>query len=423
MAVDNAKDILKKLEEGVKDIFQTEKYKNYLQTMSKFHKYSANNSLWLFFQNPAATHVAGFNTWKKEFNRYVKKGEKSMTVLAPCPYKVKVDMEVIDPKTQKRVIGADGKPITEPKEFIKQAFKPVPVFDISQTEGEPLPKLTYNLEGDIHNYNKMMFAIKSLSPVPISFETLTKENGYYHLVDKRIVIKQGMSQKQTLKTALHEVAHAILHDVDIMPEGKISAADKPFQKDSGTREVEAESIAFVVCQHFGIDTSEYSFGYLAGWSATKEVPELKASLETIRATANQCITFLEEKVKELGLDIGYQEKKPLESAELKDVIKSLHDTVMAANENKQAGLACHRVAVKRLRRTAEGLPDGDKMRTAILIAASSPTLEMLKVRIEKLIPLLDEKKNGISQRLSAAQHKASERNNHRLPQLPYNKER
>lgn len=290
MAEDKTKELLEKLEKGIQDLYSSEKYSAYLETLSKFYNYSFNNTLLIALQKPSATYVAGFNSWKNNFKRYVNKGEKGIQILAPAPYKTSIEMEKIDPKTKKPVLGADGKPVTEMVEVIKPYFKTVYVFDVSQTSGEPLPTIATELKANVENFNQFYKSLEMVSPFPMEKENITSgAKGYCDPENKRIAINEGMSEAQTIKTAVHEISHSILHAID---------GDK---KDKRTREVEAESIAFVVSNHFGIDTSDYSFGYIAGWSSGKELKELKNSLDTIQKTANELITSIEAAYQELQL--------------------------------------------------------------------------------------------------------------------------
>lgn len=295
------KEITDKLEQGIAGIFESEQYTDYLKTLSKFHNYSLNNTILIAMQKPDASLVAGFNTWKNEFERNVMKGQKGIKIIAPSPYKVKVQQEKTDPATGKPVIGADGKPVTEETERKIPAYKVVSVFDVSQTEGKEIPTIGADiLTGDVEQYKDFFAALEKASPVPVAFEPIEGgANGYYHQVEKRIAIDEGMSQLQTLKTAIHEVAHARLHDID---RDKEQGEDAPPRPDKRTREVEAESVAYTVCQHYGLDTSDYSFGYIAGWSSGKELAELKASLDTIRTTAAQLITEIDGHFAELQQD-------------------------------------------------------------------------------------------------------------------------
>ena len=291
------KEITDKLEAGLKELFESEKYKSYLSTMSKFHNYSFNNTLLIAMQKPDASLVAGFSAWKNQFHRNVIKGQKGIKIIAPSPFKIKQEVEKKDPRTNKPVIGKDGKPVTEEKEITIPAYKVVSVFDVSQTEGRELPDIAVNeLTGDVERYKDFFAALEKTSPVPVGFEKIEGgSHGYYHLEEKRIAIDEGMSQLQTLKTAIHEIAHAKLHDIDLnAPEDK----QQP-RVDRRTREVEAESVAYTVCQHYGLDTSDYSFGYVAGWSSTKELAELKGSLETIRSAAAEIINSIDGYIAQL----------------------------------------------------------------------------------------------------------------------------
>ena len=292
------KEITDRLEQGITELFDSERYREYLRVMSKFHNYSFNNTLLIAMQKPDASLVAGFSAWKNNFGRNVIKGQKGIKIIAPSPYKVKQEMKKIDPHTQQPIIGKDGKPVTEEKEITIPAYKVVSVFDVSQTEGRELPDIAVNeLTGDVERYRDFFAALEKTSPVPIGFEHIPgSSHGYYHLEDKRIAIDEGMSEIQTLKTAIHEIAHAKLHDIDLnAPENE----QQP-RIDRRTREVEAESVAYTVCQHYGLDTSDYSFGYVAGWSSGRELSELKSSLETIRSAAAEIINSIDETLAELS---------------------------------------------------------------------------------------------------------------------------
>ena len=292
------KEITDRLEQGITELFESERYREYLRVMSKFHNYSFNNTLLIAMQKPDASLVAGFSAWKNNFGRNVMKGQKGIKIIAPSPYKVKQEMKKIDPHTQQPIIGKDGKPVTEEKEITIPAYKVVSVFDVSQTEGRELPDIAVNeLTGDVERYRDFFAALEKTSPVPIGFEQIPgSSHGYYHLEDKRIAIDEGMSEIQTLKTAIHEIAHAKLHDIDLnAPENE----QQP-HIDRRTREVEAESVAYTVCQHYGLDTSDYSFGYVAGWSSGRELSELKSSLETIRSAAAEIINSIDETLAELS---------------------------------------------------------------------------------------------------------------------------
>lgn len=289
---DRLKEITDKLEQGIQELFQQEQYKAYLKTMSKFTNYSVNNSMLIFMQRPDASLVAGYGAWQKNFNRHVKRGEHGIKILAPCPYKDTVEREKIDPKTRLPVRGKDGKAVTEQVEITRAAFKPVTVFDLSQTEGDPLPQLGVNeLTGTVEHYKDFFEALKQMSPFPISFEPIsTGAKGYCNYETGQVVINEGMSEVQNVKTAIHEITHATLHDYYNQKEKELPKIQK---KDRRTREVEAESVAYVVCQHYGIETSDYSFPYVAGWEGQNK-DLLKSSLATIRETADRLITSIDE---------------------------------------------------------------------------------------------------------------------------------
>ena len=301
--------LMAKLEQGVQSLFHSEQYEAYLKTMSKFHEYSVNNTILICMQRPDASYVAGYQAWKKSFKRQVRRGERGIKILAPCPYQVTVEQNKLDPQTQQLV--------TEQVEITRAAFKPVTVFDISQTEGEPLPQLgVHALTGSVAHYAAFLEALRAVSPYPVVFaEITTGAKGYCSYKKGEIVICEGMSQVQTVKTAIHEISHAMLH----APVVGDSGASQGSSPDRHTREVEAESEAYVVCQHFGIDTSEYSFGYVAAWSSGRDARELKASLETIRQTASTLISDITHRLPQLQKVRGVlpdrtdrSEKKPPE---------------------------------------------------------------------------------------------------------------
>lgn len=310
------KEITDRLEQGISELFDSERYKEYLSVMSKFHNYSFNNTLLIAMQGGSL--VKGFRQWEKEFDRHVKPGEKAIKILAPAPFTVKKQIEKIDPETQKPVIDKDGKPVTEEKEIKIPAFKVVSVFDVSQTEGKELPDIAVDaLAGDVEQYKDFFAALEKTSPVPVGFEEMTGgTQGYYHLEDKRIALLEGASQLQTLKTLIHEIAHAKLHDIDLTAP-KEEQQNRP---DRRTREVEAESIAYTVCQHYGLDTSDYSFGYVAGWSSNKELAELKSSLETIRNTAAEIINSIDTHMAEI------QKKQEVKQEQPQEYIYRVHTT-------------------------------------------------------------------------------------------------
>ena len=304
------KEITDKLEEGLKELFESEKYKSYLSTMSKFHNYSFNNTLLIAMQKPEATLVAGYQAWQKNFNRHVNKGERGIRILAPAPYKIKEERDKLDPVTGEVMLDKDGTPQTEEVEIKIPAFRAVSVFDVSQTDGEPLPELeAKELLSTVEGYEDFINAITYVAPAPIGFEDIPgASKGYFNIEKNRIAVQEGMSESQTLKTMVHETAHSMLHNKEVNKEDILAPA-----KDRNTKEVEAESIAFTVCNHFGIDTSDYSFGYIAGWSNGKDMKELKSSLDTIRRTASELITGIEEQLREIQRDREIMQEQEKES--------------------------------------------------------------------------------------------------------------
>lgn len=314
---DKVKEITEKLEQGIKDLFESERYKNYLNVMARFHNYSFNNTLLIAMQKPDATYVAGYTSWERKFERHVLRGEKGIRILAPSPYKVNKYVEKLDPNTQQPIIGKDGQSVKERVQVTIPAYKITTVFDVSQTEGRELPTIATDLNSDVENYSKFKDALMQVSPVPIEEREIEgSAHGYYHLEDKRIVIKEGMSQQQTLKTCIHEIAHVILHDKD-------TGKEKDNLPDRHTKEVEAESIAYTVCQHFGVDTSDYSFGYVAGWSNGRDLEKLKASMNMIRNTASEIIDSIEESL--------YRAKEQA-NENMKEEVKTTERTIMVKNE-------------------------------------------------------------------------------------------
>ena len=297
-----------KLEQGLQDLFNSDSYRNYLSTMSKFHNYSFNNTLLIAMQKPDATLVAGFKAWQKNFDRHVKKGEKGIRILAPAPYKIKEERDKIDPVTQELLLDKDGNPQKEEVEITIPAFRAVSVFDVAQTDGKPIPELAAKeLLSDVEGYQDMIRAVEAISPVPIELEEIAGDSkGYYDREAKRIAVQENMSESQTLKTMIHEVAHSKLHSKEV-------EQDEQMKKDRNTKEVEAESIAYTVCQHFGIDTSDYSFGYIAGWSSGRDTKELRSSMDTIRRTASELITGIEEQLQELQRNREVSQEQTKES--------------------------------------------------------------------------------------------------------------
>ena len=301
------KEITAGIEKGIMELFESDRYRNYLTTMSRFHRYSLNNVMLIHAQRPDATLVAGFSKWKNSFGRHVKKGEKGIQILAPTPYKIKVDKEKLDPDTKLPMLDDEGKPITEEKEVTIPMFKVVSVFDVAQTEGKPLPQISFSLTGDVAQYEVFMEALRRTSQVPITIEPMEPGmDGYFSLTKQAIFLREGMSQVQTVCAAIHEIAHSRLHNYEKMTE----LADDgetilvPGEKDRNTEEVEAESISYAVCQYFGIETADNSFGYIATWSQGKELKELRASLETINKTSSELISGIEQHYREICKEKG-----------------------------------------------------------------------------------------------------------------------
>lgn len=410
------KEITDRLEQGIQELFNSDRYKEYLKVMSKFYNYSVNNTLLIAMQKPDATLIAGYNSWKSMFGRQVVKGAKGIKVIAPSPFKVKKEMEKIDPKTQKSVKGKDGKPIKQEVEITVPAFKVVSVFDVSQTEGRELPTIGVDeLTGSVEKYNDYFKAITQASPVPVGFEKIEGgAHGYYHLEEKRIAVNEGMSELQNLKTLIHEIAHAKLHDVDLNAPVK-QQADRP---DSRTREVQAESIAYAVCQHYGLDTSDYSFGYVAGWSSGRELSELKLSLEIIRNTASGLIKDIEKNFAELTQTKAQAKEAPaakeaqpeqkktvpkkqpeFDLAKATVYLQDLQKKVAAADPNKKAGIASYNMTLKRLQKLSGEIPESyAELRSLVDAAAISPDLATLKERMAEICqtPPIKEAENTFS---------------------------
>ena len=352
------------IEQGIKELFESEKYMRYLSVMSRFHRYSVNNTMLIYMQKPDATLVAGYNKWKNQFKRHVKKGEHGITIIAPTPYKKKIEEQKLDPDTHAPILDKDGKIVTEEKEIEIPMFRPVKVFDVSQTDGKPLPELASALSGNVQNYEVFMEALRWSSPVPVMFEAMAADmDGYFSAADQRIAIRQGMSEVQTVSATVHEIAHSKLHDpkkyeveeswkvvleseggtkhdfkLDFATEAEAEqfaadmdwhyvdenqfewrlkveedlTAEKQAIKNRHTEEVEAESISYAVCQYYGIQTGENSFGYIAGWSQGKELKELRASLETINKTSCELISNIDRHYKEIckerGIDLHPKEE-------------------------------------------------------------------------------------------------------------------
>lgn len=308
------KEITDRIEAGIRDIFESgdmEKYRNYLRTMSRFHNYSLNNQALIHLQRPDATLVAGYNRWRDKFSRHVLRGEKGITIIAPTPYKKKIEQEKLDPDTKLPILDADGKIVTEEKEIEIPMFRPVKVFDYAQTDGKPLPERVAspvaNLTGSVENYGAFMEALRRSSPVPVEVKPLSADvDGYFSPKSQSITLREGMSEVQTVSAAVHEIAHAKLHNYGLQQAAERKA------KSRNTEEVEAESISFMVCAYFGIETGANSFGYVATWSKNAELPEFRASLDTISKTANGIITDVEKHFAEVCQERGVELPKDTE---------------------------------------------------------------------------------------------------------------
>lgn len=308
------KEITDRIEAGIRDIFESgdmEKYRNYLRTMSRFHNYSLNNQALIHLQRPDATLVAGYNRWRDKFSRHVLRGEKGITIIAPTPYKKKIEQEKLDPDTKLPILDADGKVITEEKEIEIPMFRPVKVFDYAQTDGKPLPERVAspvaNLTGSVENYAAFMEALRRSSPVPVEFKPLSADmDGYFSPKSQSITLREDMSEVQTVSAAVHEIAHAKLHNY------ALQQPEERRHKSRNTEEVEAESISFMVCAYFGIETGANSFGYVATWSKNAELPEFRASLDTIGKTANGIITDVEKRFAEVCKERGIELPKDTE---------------------------------------------------------------------------------------------------------------
>lgn len=338
-------EITASIEQGIKELFESERFMAYLRTMSRFHTYSVNNQMLIHMQMPGATRVAGFNKWKNQFERHVKKGERGIKIIAPTPFKKKVEEMKLDPDTRLPVLDREGRTVMEEKEVEIPMFRPVTVFDVSQTEGKPLPQLAAELHGNVQHYEVFMEALRRSSPVPMGFEQMQGMDGYFSKEQQRVAICEGMSEVQTVCAAVHEITHAKLHNYE---KARLETArgdetkEPPKPKDRSTEEVEAESVSYAVCQYYGIETGENSFGYIASWSNGKELPELRASLETIGRTASSLITDIDRHFrdicKERGIDLTAPEQAAAEpeadtpelfAADLYDYMDSLHQAGMA----------------------------------------------------------------------------------------------
>lgn len=391
---DRVKEITDQLENGLTALFESESYRAYLTTLSKFHDYSLNNTILIAMQKPDATLVAGYTAWQKQFGRQVNKGEKAIRILAPTPYKQKVEVDKIDPNTGEILKNPDGTTQKEVQEVLRPAFKVVNVFDVSQTDGRELPTIGVNeLTGDVKQFEMFFEALKRTCPVPMEFEQIVSgAKGYYHQVERRIAIQEGMSQVQTIKTAIHEMAHQKLHAID--PEKKTPQAGQDHLTRNG-KEVEAESVAYTVCQHYGIDTSDYSFAYIAGWSEGKETPELKASLNTIRTASSEMISEIddhllelqqerEEKAADLAekLDVFAERFAPYEYG---DIVEDREASVLKLKEDLQEGGSAAQGMIDYLQ---EIVDEGDDHAAdaSMLIAQIKPFLKVEQVLEAEAVP-------------------------------------
>lgn len=317
------REITESIEQGIKELFESEKYMQYLRVMSRFHRYSVNNITLIHLQKPHATHVAGFNKWRDQFGRHVKRGEKGIKIIAPTPYKKKIEEIKRDPDTKAPVLDKNGNAVMEEKEISIPRFKVVSVFDVSQTEGKPLPQLASDLTGNVQDYEIFMEALRRASPVPLEIRPIQDAmDGYFDPANQSITLRDDMSEVQTVCAAIHEITHSKLHNYEkerLAAAAGEGAKEPPKPKDRHTEEVEAESVSYAVCQYYGIETGENSFGYIANWSSGKELPELRASLEIIQKTANGLITDIDrhflEICKERGIDLTVQQESAQMSVE------------------------------------------------------------------------------------------------------------
>ena len=370
------------IENGIKDLWQSDRYKQYLQVMSRFHHYSVNNTMLIYLQNPNASHVAGYKKWEKNFGRHVKRGEKGIQIIAPTPFKKKVEEEKLDPETKAPMLNEDGTVMMEEKEITVPMYRVVSVFDVSQTDGKPLPKLAADLRGDVRYYSVFMEALRRTSPVPMSIEPLPPNmDGYFNAEAQEIKLRDGMSETQTFCAAIHEITHATLHDYEkqrmaAQEEGK----DPPKPKSRQTEEIEAESVAYTVSQYYGIDTSPNSFGYLAGWSQGKELSELRDSLETINMTAGKLIRDIDmhfmDVCKERGIDL---------SPDMQDGLYLINDSMYLHIQASEDGYDYTLYNKKDMK-----LIDGGQFdRAAIDRANSADPLAEVRNEVYKMLGLVD----------------------------------
>lgn len=339
------KEITDSIEQGIKDLFESEKYRQYLRTMSRFHRYSVNNTLLIAMQRPDATRVAGFSKWRDQFGRHVRKGEKGIQIIAPTPYKKKIDAVKLDPDTKAPVLDQNGNAIMEEIEIKIPMFRVVSVFDVSQTEGRPLPEIVSDLTGNVQQYDTFMEALHRASPVPVSIEPIAPAtDGYFSLMEQAITIRAGMSEVQTVCATVHEIAHAKLHNYGIANAEAEQPQEAP-KKDQRIKEVEAESIAYAVCQYYGIETAENSFGYIAGWSKGKELSELRASLETINQTASELIDDIDRHFMQLCKEHGMENALKNAEMSLEDDYGMIDGIINNGQKHMEDKLTDHRPSV------------------------------------------------------------------------------
>ena len=333
------------IEQGIKDLFESDKYKQYLRTMSRFHRYSVNNTLLIAMQRPDATHIAGFSNWKNQFGRHVRKGERGIQIIAPTPYKKKIDAVKVDPDTKAPILDQNGNAVMEEVEIKIPMFRVVSVFDVSQTEGRPLPEIVSDLTGDVQQYDTFMEALQRSSPVPVSIEPIAlTTDGYFSLTEQSITIRAGMSEVQTMCAAVHEIAHAKLHNY-VIANAEAEQTQEITKKDQRTKEVEAESIAYAVCQYYGIETAENSFGYIAGWSKGKDLEELRASLETINQTASELIDNIDRHFMQLCKEHGMENALKNAEMSLEDDYDMIDGIINNGQKNVEEKLTEHRPSV------------------------------------------------------------------------------
>lgn len=355
---ERVKEITDSIESGIRELFKSDRYQSYLSTMSRFHSYSFSNTVLIHMQRPDATLVAGFNAWRDKFGRHVMRGEKGIQILAPTPVTKKIQQKVLDPETKAPVLDADGTPITEEKSVKLQYYKPVSVFDVSQTEGKPLPELAQSLTGDVAEYETFVEALRRSSPVPIEFEPMAESmDGYFSADKQRIAIRPGMSQVQTVSAMVHEIGHSMLHDYEKLRESaSIENGASPVKKDHRTEEVEAESVSYSVCQYYGIETGANSFGYIAAWSKDKKLKELKSSLETIKKTTDSLIKEIDRNLAEIRREHGLDQEKAAVQPEQSEPA----NTLTSVSENTQKDAVQEPAAEVAVEPAADAIEEGVK---------------------------------------------------------------